>query len=200
MPPPAFPAALLLDILRKKNIPVQSYFNHSDVAGGSTLGALSVTQVSVQNRRHRPCTAGHAFCQRDGRGGGYRLSGVSAMEAFFGASIHEADGRQRSGRHRLNTGRKKTCTAEQDCLLCTSFARVFITLKHRLQILSGVALFAGGHLFRGAGADDGAAAGTAFRAKVDQVIGNLNDIQIVLDDQNGYRPDPPAPAIPSTRR
>ena len=70
-------------------------------------------------------------------------------------------------------------------MLCTFFSCVFITLKHRLQILSGVALFAGGHLFRGAGADDGAAAGTAFRAKVDQVIGNLNDIQIVLDDQNG---------------
>ena len=81
-------AALLLDILRKKNIPVQSYFNHSDVAGGSTLGALSVTQVSVRTVDIGLAQlAMHSANETAGAADiGYL---VSAMEAFFGASIHE---------------------------------------------------------------------------------------------------------------
>ena len=85
-------AALLLDILRKKKIPVQSYFNHSDVAGGSTLGALSVTQVSVRTVDIGLAQlAMHSANETAGAADiGYL---VSAMEAFFGASIHEqADG------------------------------------------------------------------------------------------------------------
>lgn len=85
-------AALLLDILRKKDIPVQSYFNHSDVAGGSTLGALSVTQVSVRTVDIGLAQlAMHSANETAGAADiGYL---VSAMEAFFGAAVHEqADG------------------------------------------------------------------------------------------------------------
>ena len=85
-------AGLLLDMLRKKEIPVQSYFNHSDVAGGSTLGALSVTQVSVRTVDIGLAQlAMHSANETAGAADiGYL---VDAMETFFGAAIQEtADG------------------------------------------------------------------------------------------------------------
>lgn len=85
-------AGLLLEMLRRKNVPVQSYFNHSDVAGGSTLGALSVTQVSVRTVDIGLAQlAMHSANETAGAADiGYL---VDAMETFFGAAIREtADG------------------------------------------------------------------------------------------------------------
>lgn len=85
-------AGLLLEMLRRRNIPVQSYFNHSDVAGGSTLGALSVTQVSVRTVDIGLAQlAMHSANETAGAADiGYL---VDAMETFFGAAIREtADG------------------------------------------------------------------------------------------------------------
>ena len=79
-------------MLRRKNVPVQSYFNHSDVAGGSTLGALSVTQVSVRTVDIGLAQlAMHSANETAGAADiGYL---VDAMETFFGAAIREnADG------------------------------------------------------------------------------------------------------------
>ena len=85
-------AGLLLEMLRRKNVPVQSYYNHSDVAGGSTLGALSVTQVSVRTVDIGLAQlAMHSANETAGAADiGYL---VDAMETFFGAAIREnADG------------------------------------------------------------------------------------------------------------
>ncbi len=85
-------AGLLLEMLRRKNVPVQSYFNHSDVTGGSTLGALSVTQVSVRTVDIGLAQlAMHSARETAGAADiGYL---VDAMETFFGAAIREtADG------------------------------------------------------------------------------------------------------------
>ena len=43
----------------------------------------------------------------------------------------------------------------------------------------------GGDLFRGAGGDDLAAAGAAFGAHVDDPVGGLDDVEVVLDDEEG---------------
>ena len=40
--------AVFKTICRRRNIPVQDFANHSDVLGGSTLGCISVTQLSVR--------------------------------------------------------------------------------------------------------------------------------------------------------
>ena len=42
-----------------------------------------------------------------------------------------------------------------------------------------------GHVCRGAGDHDLAAAESAFRAQVDDPVGGLDDIEIVLDDDDG---------------
>ncbi len=39
--------AIFTEICEKAEVPMQSYFNHSDVLGGSTLGNISGTQVSI---------------------------------------------------------------------------------------------------------------------------------------------------------
>ena len=43
----AFSRALFTGVCQNVNVPVQSFANRSDVVGGSTLGNLSNTQVSV---------------------------------------------------------------------------------------------------------------------------------------------------------
>jgi len=42
-----------------------------------------------------------------------------------------------------------------------------------------------GDIFRGAGDHDLAAADTAFRAEIDDPVGGLDDVEIVLDDDDG---------------
>ena len=48
-----------------------------------------------------------------------------------------------------------------------------------------IALFAHGDLFRRARRDDRAAAVAPFRAEVDDPIGDLDDVEVVLDDDDG---------------
>ena len=86
----AVSAAVLKMICEKAEVPVQMYFNRSDVLGGSTLGNISNTQVALntvdigvaQLAKHSPYeTAG--------------LKDVTYLmkmaETFFGSSIHMAD-------------------------------------------------------------------------------------------------------------
>lgn len=81
-------AALLLRILKEKQVPVQSFFNHSDVLGGSTLGALSVTQVSVRTVDIGLAQlAMHSANETAGAADIDYL--ISAMTAFFGAKLQE---------------------------------------------------------------------------------------------------------------
>ena len=53
------------------------------------------------------------------------------------------------------------------------------------QVLAGEGGRVFGHLLRRAGRDDQAAAGTALGAEVDDIIGPLDDIEVVLDDDDG---------------
>ena len=57
-------------------------------------------------------------------------------------------------------------------------------LQHPLQVLAGVGGCTLGHLFGGAGAHDVSAAAAPFGAQVNDVVGPLDDIQIVLDDHH----------------
>ena len=57
--------------------------------------------------------------------------------------------------------------------------------KQSFQILSGVALLAGGDLLRRAARDQCAARAAALWAEVDQMVGDLDDVEIVLDDKDG---------------
>ena len=52
------------------------------------------------------------------------------------------------------------------------------------QVLAGVGRRAGGHGLRRPGADQGAAAGAALRSQVDEPVGGLDHVQVVLDDQH----------------
>ena len=42
-----FTAAVLRSVCRKADVPVQTYYNRADLPGGSTLGCISLSQVSV---------------------------------------------------------------------------------------------------------------------------------------------------------
>ena len=57
-----------------------------------------------------------------------------------------------------------------------------VAFQQRAQILAGKAAGHGGHLFRGALGYDLAACAAALRAKVDDMVGALDEIQIVLDE------------------
>lgn len=68
----AWSSALFLSVLKKLNIPVQFFANRSDIRGGSTLGSLSTSLVSIptvdiglaQWAMHSACeTAGLKDCQ-----------------------------------------------------------------------------------------------------------------------------------------
>ena len=51
--------------------------------------------------------------------------------------------------------------------------------------MAGVGGGVGGDFFGGAGGDDLAAGVAAFGAEVDDVVGGLDDVEIVLDDEQG---------------
>ena len=55
----------------------------------------------------------------------------------------------------------------------------------RFEILPGITFADGGDFFRRALRDDSTAAIAAFRSQVDDVISNLDDVQIVLDHDDG---------------
>src|SRR5207244_3755539 len=58
-------------------------------------------------------------------------------------------------------------------------------LQNQFQGCPGIRRLTIRHLFRNAGADDSPAAGAAFRPQVDQPVGGLEDVQIVLNDDYG---------------
>src|SRR4051794_12204088 len=53
------------------------------------------------------------------------------------------------------------------------------------EVAAGPALGAGGDLFGGADRDDLAAAVAAFGTEVDDPVGGLHDVEVVLDDNHG---------------
>lgn len=79
---------LLRQILKGTEVPLQTYFNHSDIAGGGTLGQLAITQVPLHTVDIGLAQlAMHSACETAGTADTQYL--VDAMKTFFGAKIHE---------------------------------------------------------------------------------------------------------------
>ena len=63
----AFSGAYLKDICKRAGVPLQTYHNRSDIAGGSTLGNISTTQLSVNTVDiGLPQLAMHSACETAG--------------------------------------------------------------------------------------------------------------------------------------
>ena len=86
----AFSRAILKKILEKKNIPYQTFANRSDIAGGSTLGNLSNTVVSMNAVDiGLPQLAMHSAYETAGaKDVGYAFE---TLKAFFEANIDIKD-------------------------------------------------------------------------------------------------------------
>ena len=86
----AFSRAILKKILEKKNIPYQAFANRSDIAGGSTLGNLSNTVVSMNAVDiGLPQLAMHSAYETAGaKDVGYAFE---TLKAFFEANIDIKD-------------------------------------------------------------------------------------------------------------
>ena len=54
-------AALFRQACKKAGVPTQTFCNRADLAGGSTLGNISSSQVSIPHRGCGTAAAGHAF-------------------------------------------------------------------------------------------------------------------------------------------
>ena len=84
-------AALMRKICGKASVPVQTYCNRADLAGGSTLGNISVTHVSVLSADiGLPQLAMHSCYETAGVQDAIYLE--EAMTAFYGCSLEIADG------------------------------------------------------------------------------------------------------------
>ena len=59
-----------------------------------------------------------------------------------------------------------------------------LTFEFFFQELTGVALGAARAIFRCAGKDDAAARVAALRTEIDDMIGHLDDVQVVLNDEH----------------
>ena len=78
-------AAVIRRICRREKIPFQEYTNHSDIAGGSTLGNLSITQLSVPTADiGLPQWAMHSACESAG------TADAAAMRDFCRVFYEEA--------------------------------------------------------------------------------------------------------------
>ena len=88
-------AALFRSICGKANVPVQTYCNRADIAGGSTLGHISLTHVSVPTADiGLPQLAMHSCFETAGVQDSLYLE--SAMKTYYGSAlILEADGTYR---------------------------------------------------------------------------------------------------------
>ena len=81
-------AALMRQILTRAEVPEQTYFNHSNVPGGGTLGCLSGTQVSMHTVDIGLAQlAMHAACETAGTADTAYL--IRAMAACFSAKLEE---------------------------------------------------------------------------------------------------------------
>ncbi|MCQ2414379.1 MAG: M18 family aminopeptidase [Clostridia bacterium] len=82
--------ALFSEILRKSDVPSQIYYNRADLPGGSTLGSISDTKVSIptvdiglpQLAMHSAVETGHRADV---------LAGVQAMKAYYSADFTVTD-------------------------------------------------------------------------------------------------------------
>ena len=84
-------AALLRKICGKANVPVQTYCNRADLPGGSTLGNISVTHVSVLSADiGLPQLAMHSCFETAGVQDALYLE--DAMAAFYGCSLEVSGG------------------------------------------------------------------------------------------------------------
>ena len=89
----AFSRAALIAVLDRAGVPYQTFANRSDVPGGSTLGNLSNTQVSVHAVDvGLPQLAMHSVFETAGARD--TALGIAALEAFYEADllIDGADG------------------------------------------------------------------------------------------------------------
>ena len=82
----AVSAALLRSVCKKAGVPVQSYYNRADMAGGSTLGNISLNQVSVPTADIGLAQLAMHSC--------YETAGVKdleylvkAMESFYSSTL-----------------------------------------------------------------------------------------------------------------
>jgi len=84
-------AALMRKVCGKVNVPVQTYCNRADLAGGSTLGNISVTHVSVLSADiGLPQLAMHSCFETAGVEDAIYLE--EAMAAFYGCSLEICGG------------------------------------------------------------------------------------------------------------
>ena len=81
-----FSAAVLRQVCRKADVPVQTYCNRADLPGGSTLGCISLTQVSVPSADIGLAQLAMHSC--------YETAGVrdaqyleKAMEAYYSSTL-----------------------------------------------------------------------------------------------------------------
>jgi hypothetical protein len=62
---------------------------------------------------------------------------------------------------------------------------MILLVEDRGEVVAGVGFGVGGDLFGGACGYDFAACGAAFGAHVDDPVGGLDDVEVVLDDEEG---------------
>ena len=87
-----FSAAVMRSVCKKADVPLQTYYNRADLPGGSTLGSISLSQVSVPTADiGLPQLAMHSAYETAGVRDAKFLE--KAMKAYFGATLtQEMDG------------------------------------------------------------------------------------------------------------
>ncbi len=84
-------AAVFRKVCAMANVPVQSYYNRADMPGGSTLGNISLSHVSVPTADiGLPQLAMHSCYETAGVQDVDYL--VAAMKMYYGISLHVCDG------------------------------------------------------------------------------------------------------------
>ena len=81
-------AAIFRTILSRAGVPVQTYYNHSNVPGGGTLGNISITQASFHTVDVGLAQlAMHSACETAGRADTEYL--IRAMRAVYSSALEE---------------------------------------------------------------------------------------------------------------
>ena len=84
-------AALFRKVCAKADVPVQTYYNRADVPGGSTLGHISLTHVSVPSADiGLPQLAMHSSFETAGVKDSIYLE--AAMTAYYSSTLEVCDG------------------------------------------------------------------------------------------------------------
>ena len=79
-------AAIFRKVCRKAEVPVQTYYNRADLPGGSTLGNISLSHVSVPTADIGLPQLGHARKLRD-HGGVGRGGFGGGMTGYYGSTL-----------------------------------------------------------------------------------------------------------------